>query len=92
MAYFLWIVGHEKILTWDNLQKQGMIGPSVFSFCRQANETTEHIFNSCGHVVPLWRSLEFTFRQTDRDPTSVVTTLLNWRKGGYQCVVLNRAW
>ena len=92
VAYFLWLVSHQKILTWFNMQNRGMIGPSVCSFCRKANETTKHIFNSCDYVVPLWRSLEFTFRCTDRDPAIVINTLLNWRKGGYKCVVLNRAW
>ena len=92
VEYFLWILSHKKISTWDNLQKRGMYGPSVCSLCRKSNETIEHILNSCAFVEPLWRRMEIIFKQSDQDPSSITSTILNWRKGGYKCGVINRAW
>jgi len=92
VQYFLWLLSHRRILTWENLQKRGMIGPSYCVFCQTDNETTEHLLNNCPLVQPIWRNLELLFRQTDKNNDSIVDTINNWRKGRYQCQVINRAW
>ena len=50
---FTWLVLKNKILTWDNLQKRGKIGPGICSMCFANDETVHHIFSSC----PIWRCI-----------------------------------
>jgi hypothetical protein len=44
---FMWLVHHKKILTWDNIRKRGILGPSICQLCKAEEETMEHILNSC---------------------------------------------
>lgn len=67
VEYFLWLLSHRKILTWENLQKKGMYGPSRCYLCCVAIETIEHILNISSTIQTLWRRLEQLFRKTDRD-------------------------
>src|SRR5690606_7650277 len=30
---FMWLVHHKKILTWENIQKRGVLGPSRSQLC-----------------------------------------------------------
>ena len=48
---FVWLVLRNKILTWDNLQKRGKIGPGICSLCYSNEETVHHMFSRC----PIWR-------------------------------------
>ena len=77
VEYFLWLLSHRRILTWENLQKQGMIGPSYCAFCHADSETAEHLLNTCPSVQPIWRNLELLFRQTDKNNDTVVETISN---------------
>ena len=92
VEFFLWLVSHRRILTWENLLKRGMIGPSRCPFYKSEIESTEHIFNTCPSVQEQWRNLEELFRQMDKNNGSILETIANWRKGRYHCQVINRAW
>ena len=50
---FTWLVLRNKILTWDNLQKRGKIGPGICILCYSNEETVYHIFSRC----PIWRCI-----------------------------------
>ena len=50
---FLWLVLRNKVLTWDNLQKKGKIGPGICSLCLACEEIVLHLFSRC----MLWKSL-----------------------------------
>ena len=50
---FIWLVLNNKILTWDNLQRKGKIGPGICSLCFANFETVNHIFISCS----IWKSI-----------------------------------
>jgi hypothetical protein len=39
---FLWLVPHKGILTWDNLWKQGFMGPLFSLICLQHEETLDN--------------------------------------------------
>lgn len=47
ISTFLWLLCHNKILTWDNLRKRNFHGPSIFPNCRQEEETIKHLMMSC---------------------------------------------
>lgn len=59
---FMWLVHHKKILTWDNITKKGVIGPSRCQLCEAQEETMEHILNSCTFTTWLWDSFATFFQ------------------------------
>ena len=69
-----------------------MYGRSRCYLCHVGIETIEHLLNSCPIIETLWRCLKQLFRQTDRDNQNINETIRNWRRGGFKCEVLNRAW
>eukprot|EP00253_Pinus_taeda_P006223 PITA_06223 len=54
IALFAWLVGKERILTWDNIQKRGLHGPSKCCLCNKENETQNHILNNCWYAEKMW--------------------------------------
>ena len=64
---FMWLVNHRKILTWDNLKKRGMLGPSRCHLCETQEETIEHLLNSCIFTDMIWDLFNNIFKQSDRD-------------------------
>lgn len=77
---FMWLVHHKKILTWDNIWKRGVIGPSRCQLCEAQEEVMEHILNSCTYTTWLWDSFATIFQQTDIDKGSITNTLNKWRR------------
>ena len=54
VTMFTWLVGRGRILTWDQIQKIGFLGPPRCSLCEQDIETQEHILNSCLVAQQQW--------------------------------------
>eukprot|EP00253_Pinus_taeda_P025758 PITA_25758 len=48
---FMWLVHHKKILTWDNIRKRGIMGPSRCQLCEAQEEIMEHILNNCTYTT-----------------------------------------
>lgn len=44
---FIWLMLEQKILTWENLIKRGIIGPSRCALCGNSEETVFHLFVEC---------------------------------------------
>ena len=44
---FNWLCLSERINTWDNLNKNGWIGPNCCSLCKCVTESVNHIFAEC---------------------------------------------
>ena len=53
IAYFIWLVLGNRILTWDNLQRKGWSGPGICSLCGAGADCILHIFSFC----PVWRDV-----------------------------------
>lgn len=51
---FLWLIEKNVLLTWDNLQRRGWVGPSICTLCGNEEETIEHITLRCDSVRSLW--------------------------------------
>jgi len=64
---FLWLVYHKKILTWNNIRKMGVLGPSRCQLCEAQEETMEHLLNNCIFTSYLWDIFATIFQQSDRD-------------------------
>jgi hypothetical protein len=52
---FTWLVVENKLLTWENLQKRGWIGPSICPLCLLEEETGLHLFVHCSFAQNLWQ-------------------------------------
>jgi len=85
----MWLVHHKKILTWDNIRKRGVIGPSICQLCKAQEETMEHILNSCTYTTWLWDYFATIFQQTDKDKGSITNTLNKWRRNFLENETLN---
>lgn len=51
---FLWLIEKNVLLTWDNLQRRGWVGPSICTLCGNEEETIKHITLRCDSVRSLW--------------------------------------
>jgi len=89
---FMWLVHHKKILTWENIQKRGVMGPSRCPLCEAQEETMEHILNNYTYINWLWDYFSIIFQQTDRDKGSIINTMNKWRKFFSENEILNLAW
>ena len=89
---FMWLVHHKKILTWENIRKRGVSGPSRCQLCELQDEMMEHLLNRYIFTSLLWDRIAFIFRQTDRDKGSITNTLRNWRRNFSDYETINKAW
>jgi len=75
---FLWLLMHRKTLTWENLRKKGLCGPSRCPMCEKEEETMNHLFNTCEVENLLWNWAETILKQMDRTRDSIQETIENW--------------
>ena len=60
--------------------------------CSKQEETFENLFNTYPTTDQMWKNINSLFHQSDRNNQSLRQTIENWRKGGYQSPVVNKAW
>jgi len=89
---FMWSVYDRKILTWDNIRKRGVLGPSRCLLCGEQEETMEHLLNNCYFTSWLWDIFTKIFQQSDRDRGSIFNTLIRWRGNFLDHEIINSAW
>jgi hypothetical protein len=92
ITLFLWLVIHSSILTWDNLSKRGFVGPSICLLCGEAEETMNHLLNSCHYTAQIWDQAAIIMRTSDRSRDSILATITNWRDQAFHSPLLNRVW
>jgi hypothetical protein len=54
---FCWLMIENRILTWDNLIKRGMIGPSRSMLCGEREEFVNHLMVECLFNKEIWNSI-----------------------------------
>lgn len=52
----------------------------------------EHLTNSCSVSNTLWQKHQQLFEISDRDTSSITTTVEKWRRKPYRNVILNQDW
>jgi hypothetical protein len=67
---FLWLVTHQSILTWDNLTKRGLIGPSLCPLCCNEGETQNHLLNLCPFSSQIWDQCAIIMRASTETTTA----------------------
>jgi hypothetical protein len=77
ITLFLWLVTHSSILTWDNLLKRGLVGPSICMLCGEADKTMNHLLNSCPYTAQIWDQSVLIMRTSDRERDNIIDTIMN---------------
>eukprot|EP00253_Pinus_taeda_P028484 PITA_28484 len=54
--FFCWTLFHNKILTGDNLCRRNIAGPHRCALCKNALETSVHMFIDCEYAQKAWTS------------------------------------
>lgn len=69
----MWLVVKDAILTWNNLQKRGWSGPTIYSQCRSSEGTITHIIIHSEHSKLLWARFaqQFNFRVNPTPPPNI---------------------
>ena len=57
VAFFVWMVAWGKILTNDNLRKRRIILVDWCCLCKNAGESSDHLFLHCSMAKQLWDSI-----------------------------------
>jgi ribonuclease HI len=92
VSTFLWLIIHNRILTWDNLRKRGFIGPSICVLCQCQEETKEHLFNGCHYSQSVWDQGAQIMRRSNQNRGSIRDTIENWDSITYNNPILNYIW
>lgn len=70
IAFFMWLLVRNGVLTQDNLQRRGFKLGSRCVFCHLELESANHLFLSCSFTSRLWAYFCFTFYETAAVPNS----------------------
>jgi ribonuclease HI len=54
---FMWLLFEQKILTWENLYKRGILGPSRCVLCGTQEENLKHLFVDCIFTKNIWATI-----------------------------------
>jgi len=92
ISYFLWLVSHKKILTWDKLRRRNFHGPSMCPNCCQNEETLQHILDSCPLANQLWEKASFRCQRRCRTKNDITDSLRHWPQNPYKSDLLNCLW
>ena len=71
ITLFIWLLMKGRILTWDNLRRRGLIGPSKCVLCNEAEEIMDHLLNQCNWSTGMWKEGMESFYQTRCDPGTI---------------------
>uniref|UniRef100_A0A2N9HQY3 DNA topoisomerase (ATP-hydrolyzing) n=1 Tax=Fagus sylvatica TaxID=28930 RepID=A0A2N9HQY3_FAGSY len=78
VAFFMWTVAWDRILTYDNLRKRGLVLAGWCCMCKGDDESVDHLFIHCWAARRLWSSV---FRAVGIDwvlPNRVLDLLFGW--------------
>jgi hypothetical protein len=92
VSTFLWLIIHNRILTWDNLRKRGFIGPSMCVLCQSQEETKEHIFNGCRYSQAIWDQGAQIMCRSNQNRGNNRDTIENWDSITFNNPILNYIW
>jgi len=92
VSTFLWLLSKRRILTWDNLQKRGFIGPSRCPNCTLHSETILHLMETCSLAIQLWEKVDQCNKRARVRQGDIPNTLRTWPKHPYHSPILNSLW
>eukprot|EP00253_Pinus_taeda_P035520 PITA_35520 len=75
ISTFLWLLAHNRILTWDNLRKRKFAGPSMCFNCKKEEETAAHLMLTCPLSRHIWEKVSFRSRKDGRVQGDILNTI-----------------
>ena len=70
----------NKINTWDNICKQGWIGPGFFHLCRSEGEMVNHLFMDCEFTQSVWNLVLRDLEIGSPSYMIVLTIFTTWKE------------
>eukprot|EP00253_Pinus_taeda_P010928 PITA_10928 len=92
ISTFLWLLCQNRTLTWDNLRKWSFHEPSICPNCKQAEETKEHLLNSCLLATLFWEKVSFRCQRDGRNKENSTSSIHSWAPHPYKSKILNTLW
>eukprot|EP00253_Pinus_taeda_P020461 PITA_20461 len=92
ISTFLWLLSHNRVLTWDNLRKRKFEGPSICLNCKKEEETVVHLMQLCPFSRKIWEKVTFRCQKEGHELGDLNNTLRNWPQQPYQSNILNSLW
>eukprot|EP00253_Pinus_taeda_P025774 PITA_25774 len=92
ISTFLWLLSHNRTLTWENLRKRKFTGPSICLNCKIEEESTTHLMHLCPLSRRIWEKVSFHCQKEVRVRGDINNTLRSWPQQPYQCNILNTLW
>eukprot|EP00253_Pinus_taeda_P003713 PITA_03713 len=89
---FLWLLAHNRILSWDNLRKRKFAGPSICLNFKMEEESAVHLMLNCPLSKRIWEKVSFRSRKDGREQGDILNTLRKWPQTPYQSKILNTLW
>jgi ribonuclease HI/exonuclease III len=77
--FFFWTLMHRKILTGENLLKRNIAGPHRCCLCREAMETSDHLFVGCHFANKVWQLTLQGLKVVVPTNISVVDLFTGWK-------------
>lgn len=92
ISLFLWLLLKHKTLTWDRLQKRGLIRPSIFHlfFLKEVNYA--HLFLDYDYTKEIWMLLHHAFGIPPQCWVGIKELLVNFPVSSFFIPILNRFW
>jgi hypothetical protein len=78
VAFFVWSVGLDKILTLDNFRKRQVIVINIYCMCKSSKETVDHLLLHCEVASTLWDPMFSRIGLAWVMPRGVVDLLACW--------------
>jgi hypothetical protein len=82
---------HKKVLTGENLMKRNIAGPHRCSLCKEAMETSNHLFVDCQFANKVWSLTLHGLNVVVPSNISVVDLFTNW-KDRYPLLSMKTLW
>eukprot|EP00253_Pinus_taeda_P021755 PITA_21755 len=92
ISTFLWLLSHNRTLTWDNLRKRKFTGPSICLNCNTEEESTAHLMHLCPLSRKVWEKISFRCQRVVRNQGDIKNMLRSWPQQPYQSNILNTLW
>jgi ribonuclease HI len=89
--FFFWTLMHKKILTGENLMKRNIAGPHRCALCKEAMETSDHLFVDCQFANKVWLLTLHGLKVAAPSNISVVDLFTTW-KDCYPSLSMKTLW
>ena len=69
---------HERVLTGENLEKRGFVGPFHYPLCAEASENISHLFLKCPYATSVWSDVLKRWGGGKQLPDNIQECFLKW--------------